>query len=144
MIKKVLIIILILILILLGIRFGYYPKCLDQECFTRALVNCEKSIFLSQQENLAMNYKVLGKSTDKCRIEVKINNIKSGNFDLGKLENKKMICDIPPGILTLPESNLNNCHGQLKEDMQQLIIERMHTEIIENLGSINESLTKIL
>jgi len=145
MIKRVLIIGFVLIILgLITFNYFYYAKCSNEECFTNSLIKCKKTYYLNEQENLIMNYKILGKNSDKCNVEVKILKIKLGNVDLINLENKGMICNLPLGLLTTPETNINDCHGELKEEMQNIIIKRMHTEIIENLGNINESLTKIL
>jgi hypothetical protein len=55
-----------------------------------------------------------------------------------------MVCAIPFGIMMQPEENLKVCHGILKEEIQELIITRMHAQIVENLGKISEETTKIL
>ena len=43
-----------------------------------------------------------------------------------------------------PVENLGLCHGLLKEGLQDLIIKKMHTYIIENMGKINEELESAL
>ena len=44
----------------------------------------------------------------------------------------------------MPESNTKNCHGLLKEAIQEVVINRMYSEIVQNLGKISEETTKIL
>ena len=53
-----------------------------------------------------------------------------------------MTCYMPRGIVMQPESDLNECHGLLKESLQDIIIERLHTYIVQNIGQISESITK--
>ena len=61
------------------------------------------------------------------------------------LEGTSMICNLPLGangdtIIIPPEIDPNNCKGLLKEEIQTLIIERLHQYILDNIGDIAESL----
>jgi len=49
-----------------------------------------------------------------------------------------MLCEIPLRVVVAPESNLKNCHGLLKEEMQSLIIEKMHAYVTANLEEIGK------
>jgi len=60
------------------------------------------------------------------------------------MEGKEMVCYLPLGTITSPQGNLANCHGLLKEEMQSLIINRLHNYIVNNLGQISEELTKAI
>jgi len=55
-----------------------------------------------------------------------------------------MTCYIPYGSLTVPQENLKNCHGELKEELQDVIIKKMHTYILDHIGEINKELEKPL
>jgi len=46
-------------------------------------------------------------------------------------------------IIVDPESNINYCHGRLKEEMQSMIISNLYAYMVENLGEIGEELTGI-
>ena len=48
-----------------------------------------------------------------------------------------MECEIPRGMIVLPEDRIDSCHGALKEGLQDMIIQRLHTYILQNLGKIN-------
>ena len=63
---------------------------------------------------------------------------------MANLEGKDMDCFLKLGLVISPEKSLKDCHGLLKEDIQEMIIQRMHSQIVENLGKINEETTKIL
>ena len=39
--------------------------------------------------------------------------------------------------MIFPESDINNCHGLLKEGLQDLFISKLHRYIVQNLGEIN-------
>ena len=36
-----------------------------------------------------------------------------------------------------PESDIGSCHGPLKEGLQDLIIQKLHSYLVQNLGRIN-------
>ena len=58
------------------------------------------------------------------------------------LEGEEMTCYTQLGSISSPQGNLANCHCLLKEDMQSLIINKLHNYIVVNLGTINEELEK--
>jgi hypothetical protein len=70
--------------------------------------------------------------------------IKKGKQELASLEGEEMVCALPSGVLISPESNLKDCSGKLKENIQDIVISRMHTQIVENLDQINQTLTKVI
>jgi hypothetical protein len=51
-----------------------------------------------------------------------------------------MTCSYPLGIVDYPEKNLDLCTGKLKEGMQKVIIQKLYTHILNNLGKLDESL----
>ena len=59
------------------------------------------------------------------------------NQDSIKLESQKMTCMLPKGIVMIPESDIGNCHGMLKEGLQDLVIRKLHTYLVQNLGKLN-------
>ena len=56
------------------------------------------------------------------------------------MEKYDMDCALIYGRFIYPEKDLNNCHGRLKEEMQAIIIKKLHNYIIDNLGTIGEGL----
>ena len=57
-----------------------------------------------------------------------------------KLSGFNMVCTFPEGISTYPERDIERCHGRLKEELQKIVINRLHKYLIENLGEIEENL----
>ena len=49
----------------------------------------------------------------------------------------------PKGIPIYPEKDLSKCHGRLKEELQAIIINKLHTYIIENIGEFRGNLTSV-
>jgi hypothetical protein len=124
--------------------FTYSKSCKDEECFSKALLNCEKTSYVKDSDETVMLYRILGETNGKCEVNVKLLQIKRGSADLAVLENKDMTCLLPLGVYMSPEQNIKECHGILKEAIQELMIARMHAQLIENIGEIGEEATKIL
>ena len=55
-----------------------------------------------------------------------------------------MDCYVPLGSIVSPESNLAECHGLLKEGLQETIINKLHAYIVKNVGQIGEELQKAI
>lgn len=148
--KRVVILSILLILALIGLVMSAYyiyffmHKCSTQECFYNALTQCKKTLYISENADSDMEYKILGRENDKCNVYVRLLQIKKGSAELAILEDKDMICSLPYGVLEEPEKNLKNCHGRLKEEIQNIIIQRMHSQIVENLGKISEETTQVI
>ena len=132
--------ILISALILIYIYFFYCPLCNNQACFDEHLLKCDKATFVSL-ESMVFEYKILRKDNGVCIVNVEMLRGDLSNQDSLKLQGNEMRCSVPLGSVTPPESNINNCHGLLKEGLQDLIIGRLHKYIIQNLGEVgvNES-----
>ena len=141
------------LLILIGIvlaaaiffTFFYAKKCPDSGCFDVALVKCSKASYINNNaEDAVWYYKITGKSEDSCEVYVKLLQLKKGTTEMEGLQGKSMKCNVPPNVLVSPQNNLGRCHGLLKEEMQTIIINRLHNYVITNLGKISEELTKPL
>ncbi|MFA4960093.1 MAG: hypothetical protein WC548_00325 [Candidatus Pacearchaeota archaeon] len=132
--------ILVVVLVLLGFFLwrAYYSeeKCINWECFNANLEKCDRTKFIGGTE-MIFEYTILGNSEKMCRIDVKLLQGELNNQDSIKLEGKSMICELPSGSVAIPEKNIKNCHGILKEGLQELFIIKLHTYIVQNLGKIN-------
>jgi hypothetical protein len=42
--------------------------------------------------------------------------------------------------MSSPEDDLSRCTGQLKENLQEIIIQKLHAYVVENLGQISKEL----
>ena len=131
----------LLVSCLLTYYFFFYERaCLDKECFQKALVECKKAKWKNDMADATWLYTIKGPYKGKCEIEVKLLLAKEGKSDITEAEGKKMSCFLPLSIIENPEQDLNKCNGELKEELQGLMIKRMHSYILENLGEIGEEL----
>ena len=136
----------IIILFIATIYFTlfFYYSCNDLECFQGHQKKCVKTKFIRNTEDTIWEYTIKGEQDGKCMINVKILTIRIGTADKQILEGKDMNCFLPLKSTAFPEENLEKCHGVLKEEMQNLIIQKLHSYIVENVGEIGEELGKIL
>lgn len=137
------VLILIVLIAAIYFTFFFYYKCDDAACFKAHQEKCSKTKFLNNIENAEWQYKINGKKDGKCEISVKINQVNKGDVDKLTLEGKSMICLLPVGDINSPEGDISNCHGELKEEMQWLIIQKLHNYIVTNLGEIGVELNNI-
>jgi len=149
--KSVLIIIILLIIIVLGVFIYLFffrtVKCQvnDESCFSSSIVNCERASFIRENEDFVTSYNILGKSEGGCEVVVGIIQVKKGSNDLSVLEGKSMNCNVQLGLsIQNPEEDIKNCQGLLKEEIQNIIIQKMHAQLIENMVQIKEDITKVL
>lgn len=138
------VIIFLIVLLVMFYLLLYTEKCLDSDCFNKNLVKCRRASWINDAKEATWLYTIKGKSEGSCEVEVKLNIIKEGKSDIAEAEGKTMACHIPLNTMTTPGKDLEQCTGQLKEDLQELIIKRMHSYILENLGEISEELTKTM
>jgi hypothetical protein len=124
--------------------YFYSKQCSDEVCFSNALVKCSRMDFIRDDGNNIIKYYILGKQNEYCRVKAQIIQVKKGTVELAILEGKDMTCLLPLGIITDSLKNINECHGSLKEEIQNIIIQRMHSQIIENIGKIREGTTQVL
>lgn len=149
--KKGLIILIIILLIiaiagyfLLSILLFPSKVCEDEECFFNGISNCDKVSWIKEDSQSAWSYKILGSSSKTtCKVEVKLIKLKQGTIEFEKLGGEKMICDVDKGSSALPEKTLSKCTGVLKEQMQEIIIQKMHDYLLKNIGQIEEGFEEI-
>ena len=136
----------IIVIGLISIYFLYYfsYSCDDLACFHAHQEQCAKTTFINDQEDTTWKYFMQGKEGDLCKINVEVLNIKKGSANKQKLEGKDMDCFLPLGSLVSPESDIARCHGELKEEMQNLIIQQLHTYIVDNVQGIGEELDNLV
>ena len=137
-------IIIIVLLVAIYFTFFCFPKCNDLACFRAHQQKCSKAKYLDEAESVLWKYRILGKEDGKCEIEVEVLRINEGGLDKKVLEGKSMMCLLPLGSISAPESDLSGCRGFLKEELQGLIIRKLHTYVLDNIGEINEELQKPL
>ena len=137
------IILVVAILVILGVliwmNFFHAKKCESQECFDFALRDCKRAQFVKQGD-ISMKYLILGKNGDECKVYMMVLGVNIAEVDEARLVGKSMFCLVPLGVVIEPESQIDNCHGLLKEELQDMIIENLHRQIVQNLGEINGDL----
>lgn len=109
------------------------PVCKDTSCFFQKMTVCEPSKFF-YAGNISFDYTINGRDDGHCNIEVSLvrSYWRGSTFDT--LNGKSMVCDVPFGKVGFPEEDLNECHGPLKENLQELILQKLHGYIVENLA----------
>jgi len=149
--KMILLVIILLIIIVLGVFIYFFffrtVKCQinDEACFSNSIINCERASFVRDSEEFITSYNILGKSGSNCEVNIEIIQVKKGTNDLLILEGKSMDCNVPAGLnIQNPEKDIQNCQGLLKEEIQNIIIQKMHAQLIENMAQIREDITKVL
>ena len=124
--------------------FFYETPCNDPECFVSAMKNCKPVSWIRQDEQASWLYTIEGNSKgDYCKIQVKLLEVKQGTIDSEILEGEKMLCIQPKGETDFPEKDISSCTGKLKEKLQDLIIQRMHNYLLENVGEIQQGFSEL-
>jgi hypothetical protein len=144
--KRVSWLLIVLIIVVVGVYFLFFytKKCNDAACFNSALIKCKKTSYISDAEDGSWFYSIKGKEEETCKVNVKMLQLKRGTIEMSSLQGKDMDCYLPLGIVTSPQEDLDRCHGILKEEMQKIIITRLHNYIVGNLGDIGEELEKAI
>jgi len=92
---------------------------------------------------MIFEYNIKGRVDDRCEVNVRLLQGELNNRDSVKLEGLTMDCFLPADVVMLPESNIGNCHGILKEGLQDAIIKKLHGYLVQNLGRLNLELTDL-
>lgn len=144
--KLIVFIVLAVALIALAVytTFLHPPKCESFECYSEHMRECKKANYLNDDVEATWRYEIKGSESGACVVEVTLLQPKTGELGLQNLEGYSMECGFPSGVVTYPEKDLEACHGRLKEEMQGIIIKKLHTYIVENLGEIDQTLDLIV
>lgn len=142
--KKSIYIALIILILGVGGYFAYSffytaKECGDYRCYTESLDNCRKVWFTRESDKYVWRYEILN-SMDKftCNVDVRLLKIKEGASRAEKLEGQNMVCQIKKTTTLLPEEDMLICTGPLRERLQEVIIDRMHNYLLENLEQVRE------
>ncbi|MFH1238376.1 MAG: hypothetical protein ABIH79_00780 [archaeon] len=134
---SIIIIVLVITIWAIWKLFFSYPICDNWNCFNTNLESCNRVKFIGESNGLVFEYIIRGSSENICNVNIELLQGELSNQDSIKLENQEMICSLPLGVAITPESNIGNCHGLLKEGLQDLIIKKLYTYLVQNLGRIN-------
>jgi hypothetical protein len=143
---KIFLIILAVLVLVLAIYFTFffYSTCSDSNCYYSHLAKCSRTNFEREDSSAKWIYKITGSENNKCSVEVSVVQIKLGDIQNTILEGKSMTCLVEKNLLVFPDSDLLKCSGKLKEELQSLIIQKLHSYILENVGEIKQGLSKPL
>lgn len=137
---SVLILIIAAIILVVFFFFTNIKECDSSECFSQALSKCTRVSYIREDPKAAWDYKITGSNNENsCNIDVRLLRLNQGTVDIEILEGSKMTCVINRAETRPPEENIKDCSGLLKERLQEIIIERMHSYILKNIGEIKES-----
>ena len=139
------------VVIVLGLVSLYYfgvfggiagaVECGDMACYYEYLLDCKKSYVINEDDNYVYRYEILGDSGNSyCYVDVRLIRIKSGQIDTEDLESLGMSCRVNRFEEIFPEADMLACSGRLREELQEIIIDRLHNEILQNLGQVREGL----
>jgi hypothetical protein len=142
--KKVifsLVVLIITIFLTIFLITLFYPKsCEDRECFSDSLNDCDRVSLVREDSSASWYYEILGNNDENsCKVSVKLLKLKQGKIDIEDLEGEEMTCIVSKGETLMPEENIESCTGILKEELQGIIIEKMHSYILKNIGDIKDS-----
>ncbi|MBT4166153.1 hypothetical protein HOE04_03890 [archaeon] len=139
--KRVLIALLVLVVVVVTF-VGYYfyssvKVCSDYQCFLDGLEGCDKVSFVRDDLKASWYYEIVGDGGVGCNVEVMLLSINEGSVENRVFEGKSMVCGF---VWTggYPEDDLFSCSGVLREEMQEKIIQDMHSYLLENIGEIKE------
>jgi hypothetical protein len=134
--------IIFLISISLGIYFSFFYtfSCETKTCFKEFQKDCDRVNYINDREEVTWYYKILGKENNKCAIDVKVLKVKGGDAENKNLNGKSMTCYLPLGDTISPGEDISLCHGILKEEIQNMIIQKAHSLILENMDEISNEL----
>ncbi|MEM1535265.1 MAG: hypothetical protein QXG39_09700 [Candidatus Aenigmatarchaeota archaeon] len=149
MVKSSIYAIVIAAVVVLGIFLTliFSPKekiCTDEACFFENLKECKKASYQTEE----WRYEIKGfspkaeaeQAEPACRVYVENVMLKDAEADVvERLKGKSMECAIPTTAVYLPHENIDVCHGELKEEILKLMIEKLHLYIIQQLGQFNVS-----
>jgi hypothetical protein len=147
--KKVIILLNILKLIVIAIicvaagaiiYFAFYSQstCEDIGCYNDALLNCKKVSFIRTGEDSVWQYDILNVRDDSsCNVQVRLLKRTDGEIIFENLQDQSMICMVYNTEDSFPEEDMSRCHGKLKEGFQEIIIDRMHNYLLQNIGEIS-------
>jgi len=130
-----------LIVFLFWLFFLHAKPCADTDCFFDAVEKCKKVSWIKEDAQATWVYTIKGSAENNtCEVEVELVKMKEGTIDSEKLQGKAMTCEVLKGEVAYPEKDTSRCTGPLKEELQDIIIQRLHSYILENVGEVRGNL----
>ncbi|HLF53665.1 MAG TPA: hypothetical protein VI544_00640 [Candidatus Nanoarchaeia archaeon] len=138
------IVVAIAVILVAYLNFFYAPECQNYECWQKYMSRCSKATFVNEEPEASWRYEVSGASGKQCLVNVELLLAKKGDLGIDNIVGSEMTCTFPLGTSAYAEKDLSKCHGILKEELQTLIINKLHVYLLENLGQIEEGLQQAI
>tara|TARA_Y100000310_G_scaffold72424_1_gene68454 strand:+ start:3489 stop:4013 length:525 start_codon:yes stop_codon:yes gene_type:complete len=141
--RRVGIALIILILGLIGFTMYYLvfyakPVSTSQE-FIDSIISCNRASWIREDSQAKWIYIIKGNAKgDACQIHVQLLEMKEGTIGGESLQGKEMECTVLKTETRFPEKDISKCSGELKGELQDIIIQRMHNYLLKNVGEIKE------
>lgn len=140
--------IFIVLLIVVASAFGLYYTfrpypCAGYECFQQHMATCSSAHYVNEEPEASWEYVITRRDKSGCEIKVKLLQAKQGDLKLRDIEGDEMLCKYNFGVVAYPDKDLSLCHGLLKEDLQGIIIEKLHAYLVDNLANVKDALNNI-
>ena len=144
-VKKIVIGVIAIAVIITALSLFYFSyitseKCADFECFQENMKQCTRASYINEKPEASWGYSIIGRSGGECTVNVEMLQAKKGELGIDKLNGYEMLCFHPYGEAVYPEEDLSKCHGRLKEELQTVIINKLHSYILENIGDIDKKI----
>jgi hypothetical protein len=133
----------IALILALYMTFFSFKTCDNFDCFQKEMKECNRVVYINEEPEASWKYYINGEENDKCVVEVTLLQAKKGELGIDKLEGLSMKCSYNIGVANYPEKDLVKCSGKLREELQTIIINKLHSYILGNLGEFNESLQNL-
>ena len=142
--KETVTIVLVLLLALATAFALYYTfkptPCETYACFQDHMARCSRASYINEESEASWTYTIVRRARGVCEIEVTLLQAKEGDLELRAFEGHDMLCSYPLGVVAYPDKDMSLCHGRLKEDLQGLIIEKLHQYLLENIADVKGAL----
>jgi len=125
------IILVLMVSLVIYASFFHYKDCENASCFREMVSKCHRTRFVSR-EFISLDNQIRGLTLKGCKIEVK-----ALDNDLGISSGKKMTCFFPYGLKLLPQTKIEFCSGELREEIQTLIISELYKTVGQNIEELN-------
>ena len=124
----------ILALIFLIVYFISRPiSCDTYGCFEESMRACSPASYINEETEVSWKYEVVGSVGRECRVDVTLLMAKEGDLGLREYEGNSMDCYFPLGFANYPDEDLKACSCELKEKLQERIIEKLHQYLLDGL-----------
>lgn len=137
----IVLVVLIAIAAAVALYYTFTPNpCETYACFEAHMASCDRATYVNEEPEASWQYTIIRRVEGACEIRVTLLQAKEGDLKLRAFEGHEMLCTYPLGVVAYPDKDMSACHGLLKEDLQGLIIEKLHRYLVDNLVDVKDAL----